>query len=78
MLLPEPLLFVQVFLADEERGFVLDEAPVLLQLVLRQLFGQERGDHALTPVQVVLQVLGIVPLFAQEVMSTDQRFLQKE
>lgn len=77
LLLPEPLLFLQGFLADEERGFVLDEAPVLLQLDLRQVFGQECGDHALTPLQVVLQVLGIFPLFTQELMSAKQRFLQE-
>lgn len=78
LLLPKPLLLLQVFLADEQRGFVLDEAPVLLQLDLRQLFGQQCGDHALTPLQVVLQVLGIFPLFTQELMSAEQRFLREE
>lgn len=78
LLLPQPLLLLQVLLPDEQRGLGLHEAPVVLQLLDRQLARQEGGDHALSPVQVVLQIFGILSLFAQQPVATVQRFLTGE
>lgn len=78
LLLSQPLLLLQVLLPDEQRGLGLHEAPVVLQLLGRQLAGQEGGDHVLSPVQVVLQIFGILSLFAQQTVATVQRLLMGE
>lgn len=78
LLLSEPLLLLQVLLTYEQRGLGLDEAPVVLQLLGRQLTGQEGGDHVLSPVQVILQIFGILPLFAQQTVAAVQRLLSAE
>lgn len=75
LLLSQTLPLLQVFLADQQRGLGLDEASVVLQLLGRQLPGQEGGDQVLPAVQVVLQVFGVLPLFAQETVAAVQRFL---
>lgn len=77
-LLSQPLLLLQVLLLYEQRGLGLDEAPVVLQLLGRQLTGQEGGDHVLSPVQVILQIFGVLPLFAQQTVAAVQRLLRAE
>lgn len=78
LLLSQPLLLLQVLLPYEQRGLGLDEAPVVLQLLGRQLTGQEGGDHVLSPVQVILQIFGVLPLFAQQTVAAVQRLLSAE
>lgn len=78
LLLSQPMLLLQVLLLYEQRGLGLDEAPVVLQLLGRQLTGQEGGDHVLSPVQVILQVFGVLPLFAQQTVAAVQRLLRAE
>lgn len=78
LLLPELLLLLQVLLLDEQRGLGLDEAPVVLKLLGRQLARQEGADQALSPVQVVLQIFGVFPLFAQQAVATVQGLLSGE
>lgn len=78
LLLSQPLLLLQVLLPDEQRGLRLHEAPVVLQLLGGQLSRQEGGDEVLSPVQVILQIFGILPLFAQQTMATVQRLLSAE
>lgn len=78
LLLSEPLLLLQVLLTYEQRGLGLDEALVVLQLLGRQLTGQEGGDHVLSPVQIILQIFGILPLFAQQTVAAVQRLLSAE
>lgn len=78
LLLSQPLLLLQVLLPDEQRGLRLHEAPVVLQLLGGQLARQEGGDEVLSPVQVILQIFGVLPLFAQQTMATVQRLLSAE
>lgn len=78
LLLSQPLLLLQVLLPDEQRGLSLHEAPVVLQLLGGQLTRQEGGDHVLSPVQVILQIFGVLPLFAQQTVAIVQRLLRKE
>lgn len=78
LLLSQPLLLLQVLLPDEQRGLGLHEAPVVLQLLGRQLAGQEGGDHVLPPVQVDLQIFGVLSLFAQQTVATVQRLLMRD
>ncbi len=78
LLLSQPLLLLQVLLPDEQRGLGLDEAPVVLQLLGGQLARQEGGDQVLSPVQVILQIFGVLPLFAQQTVATVQRLLSAE
>lgn len=78
LLLSQPMFLLQVLLPYEQRGLGLDEAPVVLQLLGRQLTGQEGGDHVLSPVQVILQVFGVLPLLAQQTMAAVQRLLRAE
>lgn len=78
LLLPQPLLLLQVLLPDEQRGLGLDKVPVVLQLLGRQLAGQEGGDHVLPAVQVILQIFGILSLFTQQTVAAVQRLLSGE
>ncbi len=78
LLLSQPLLLLQVLLSDEQRGFCLDEAAVVLQLLGGQLTRQEGGDQVLSPVQIILQIFGVLPLFAQQAVATVQRLLRAE
>lgn len=78
LLLSQPLLLLHVLLPNEQRGLGLDEAPVVLQLLGGQLTWQEGGDQVLSPVQVILQIFGILPLFAQQAVATVQRLLSAE
>lgn len=78
LLLSQPLLLLQVFLPDEQRGLGPDEVPVVLQLLGGHLAGQEGGDHALSPVQVILQIFGVLPLFAQQTVAAVQGLLSTE
>lgn len=78
LLLSQPLLLLQVLLTDEQRGLGLDEAPVVLQLLGRQLTRQEGRDQVLSPVQVILQIFGVLPLFAQQTVATVQGLLSAE
>ena len=76
LLLSQPLLLLQVLLLDEQRGLGLDKPPVVLQLLGRQLARQEGGDQVLSAVQVILQIFGILPLFAQQTVAIVQRLLE--
>lgn len=49
-----------------------------MQLLGRQLPRQEGRHLALPPVQVVLQVFGVVPLFAQQTVAAVQGLLRRE
>lgn len=53
---------VEVSLADEEGGFGADKAAVVLQLRLGEVAREDAVDHALPPLQVLLQLLSIVSL----------------
>lgn len=59
-------------LADEEGGFGADEAAVALQLRFCEVAGEDAVDHALPPLQVLLQLLSVVGL------TKDHRALVKE
>lgn len=72
VLLPVPDEIVEVPLADEEGGFGANEAAVVLQLGLREVAGEDGVDHALPPLQVLLQLLSVVGL------AKDHRALVKE
>lgn len=78
LLLSQPLLLLQVLLPDEQRGLGLHEAPVVLQLLGGQLTPQEGGDQVLPAVQVILQIFGVLPLFAQQTVATVQRLLSAD
>lgn len=72
LLLPLADEIVQVSLADEEGGFGANKAAVVLQLGLREVAGEDPVDHALPPLQVLLQLLSVVRL------AKDHRALVKE
>lgn len=78
LLLSQPLLLLQVLLPDKQWGLGLDKALVVLQLFGGQLTRQEGRDKVLSPVQVILQIFGILPLFAQQTVATVQRLLSAE
>lgn len=62
VLLPKPDEIVEVALADEQGGFGANEAAVVPQLGWREVAGQDGVDHALPPLQVLLQLLSVVSL----------------
>lgn len=72
LLLPLPYEVVEVALANQKGGFGADEAAVVLELWFGEVAGQDGVDHTLPPVQVLLQLLGIVSL------TEEQRALVKE
>lgn len=72
LLLPLPYEVVEVALANQKGGFGADEAAVVLELWFGEVARQDGVDHTLPPVQVLLQLLGIVSL------TEEQRALVKE
>jgi len=65
MLLPLPDEVVQVALANEQSGLGGDEAAVEQELARGHVTGEEAVDHVLAPLQVLLQLPGILPLGQQ-------------
>lgn len=59
-------------LANQKGGFGADEAAVVLELRFGEVAGQDDVDHTLPPVQVLLQLPGVVSL------TEEQRALVKE
>lgn len=78
LLLSQSLLLFKVLLPDEQRRLRLDEAPVVLQLLGGQLTRKKGGNQVLSPVQVILQIFGVLPLFAEQTVATVQRLLRAE
>lgn len=66
LLLPLPQQVVQVALADQQRGLGADQAAVVPQLLLAQVGPQDGVDRPLPPVQVILQLAGVVRLAQQQ------------
>lgn len=56
LLLPLPDEVIELALANQERGFGADEAAVVVELCFGEVAGQDGGDSALPPVQVLLQL----------------------
>lgn len=53
-------------LAYQKGGFGADKAAVILELRLGEVAGQDDVDHALPPVQVLLQFPGVVSLTEEQ------------
>lgn len=53
-------------LADQKGGLGADEAPVVLELGFAEVTGQDGVDHALSPVQVLLQLSSVFGLAKEE------------
>lgn len=68
-------LLFEVLLFDQQGGLELNEVSVALELLLREVFGEDASDHPLPAVQVLLQVFCILPLPGQELVPFVQRLL---
>lgn len=53
-------------LANQKGGFGADEAAVVLELRFSEVAGQDGLDHALPPVQVLLQLPSIISLTEEQ------------
>lgn len=78
LLLGQPLLLLQLLVPDEQVGCGLQEAVVEQQLLVAELLLQEGRHHLLPPLQVLLQLVGILPLLAEQTMAAIQGALQRK
>lgn len=67
---------LQLALLDDERRLHLDKVLVVGHAVLGQVAGQDVVDGPLAPVQVVLQLLGVLVLPYQQLALLRQRALE--
>lgn len=65
-------------LADEEGGFGANKATVVLQLRFCEVAGEDAVDHALPPLQVLLQLLSVVSLTKDHRALAKERVLKRE
>lgn len=77
LLLPLTYAVVKAPLANQKRGFGADEATVVLKLRFGEVAGQDGVDHALPPVQVLLQLPGVFSLTEEQRAFVMEGILKK-
>lgn len=78
LLLTQLYFVIQLPLLDEERGLHLHEVLVVLELLSRQVIGQDVQHHTLPSVQVLLELPCILVLPGQNLPLLVQRTLSGE
>lgn len=76
LLLAQLYFVIQLPLLDEECGLHFHEVLVVLELLGGQVIGQDVQHHALPPVQVLLELPGILMLASQNLPLLIQRTLR--
>lgn len=75
LLLAQLDLVVQLPLLDEEGGLHLHKVLVVLELLLREVIGQDVQHHALPSIQVLLELPGVLVLASQDLPLLVERAL---